>query len=210
MDKRIHWVDIAKGLLILMVVWGHINYVSVLVLGKACFVDVERTTSLYFPWYMAVFFCITGYCTNYRKPFLKFFKEKFKSLIIPNVLLGSMLFVPQSIMLGQPLESVIAGCIRNIFLYGGSYWFLTALFIADIIFYWILRLTDKRLLQLMILGILYLIGTVSFVYHVPNLMNFENAFALTGCLFLGMFFKQNNKFISDKRWALAIGGRQSL
>ena len=67
---RFQYIDIMKGILILLVVYGHtvwqahevgIHNQTIEMLGETGF--------LYEPFYMAAFFAITGYCSNFKKSY---------------------------------------------------------------------------------------------------------------------------------------------
>ena len=84
--ERLHYVDVAKGLLILMVILLHVSYTTIhdysiknaLFEGNLVFVNVVFT-----PFFMPAFFVITGMCTNFYKPFILFIWSSIKSIIIP-------------------------------------------------------------------------------------------------------------------------------
>lgn len=71
--SRLQYIDIMKGILILLVVYGHtawqahevgIHNQTIEILGQTGF--------LYEPFYMAAFFAITGYCSNFKKSYKDF------------------------------------------------------------------------------------------------------------------------------------------
>ena len=79
--ERLPYIDVAKGLLILMVVWGHFE----LILREthktsdpvvAYWDHVEIIWSAFF---MPAFFFITGLCGNFNKPFKKFVIQSFRT-----------------------------------------------------------------------------------------------------------------------------------
>lgn len=114
--KRFSYIDVAKGILILMVVWDHLPDVYIYLL-KQTNIHIEwldRTQWLFKIFFMPAFFCITGFCSNFNKDFKSFFVSNAKSLLIPNILLG--MIVSHSIGVGR------------VIMYGGSFWFLSALF----------------------------------------------------------------------------------
>lgn len=87
---RITWIDVAKGLLIIMVVYSHINWlysVSGLTVCEEWTILGKIGKYLWVPFYMPCFFLITGYCTGLDKNFKDFFSEKVISLLVPMLFL---------------------------------------------------------------------------------------------------------------------------
>ena len=133
MDKktnRLLWVDIFKGILIILMVLGH-----------------SKNSALYYiyTFHMAAFFFISGYTTDYDKYTLyEYIKRKFKQLIIPffyvNTIfwIGLMLLQKTSIYNLFFTQPVSLETIRNLYLnlwsipLGGATWFLFVLFLGSI------------------------------------------------------------------------------
>ena len=85
-NNRISWVDIAKGLLILIVVWGHVPSIALsqrLGLHHEGLDEMGKLMFVFNCFFMHAFFVLTGYTTNFKKNFLDFFFSSLKSLIIP-------------------------------------------------------------------------------------------------------------------------------
>lgn len=91
--KRLSYIDVAKGLLILLVVYDHLPdmYMYKLNLSNEYIEYLDKTQWVYKLFFMLAFFCITGMCSNFNKDFKTFFISNYKSLIIPNVILGMIL-----------------------------------------------------------------------------------------------------------------------
>lgn len=70
MDKqkreRIHYIDIAKGILIICVVITHTPAFAK-TYGVDGFQWLESLRPLFNSYFMPAFFCITGFCTNFGK-----------------------------------------------------------------------------------------------------------------------------------------------
>lgn len=90
--ERCHFIDVAKGILILLVVLHHqpmidkengIENTFLLCLGNA--------SSYYNAFFMPAFFVITGYCTNfYSKSISHFFVHQVLSIMLPAFCLGAL------------------------------------------------------------------------------------------------------------------------
>lgn len=133
---RLHYIDIAKGLLILTVLCHHVPHVSAIYNVDNAFVDFLKSTSvIYISFFMPAFFIITGYCTNFSKyNFMKFFLNNCKSILLPAFCLG---------FISMWLKLCSSGCtdlyeycklgFRTLIVQGGPYWFLASLFLSKMI-----------------------------------------------------------------------------
>ena len=73
MPKRIKYIDIAKGIGILLVVMGHNDLMAIFPFIK----------KLIFSFHMPLFFFLSGYFINTLTPFKVFFKKRFNGLLKP-------------------------------------------------------------------------------------------------------------------------------
>ena len=131
---RLHFVDVDKGILILIVVAHHVFQVmrnNGIIPTESVY--IER---FYATFFMPAFFFVTGYCSNFNKPFKQFLMSNIKSLIVPSLV---FFFLNRS---AEMLYFQTFSC-RNVlfaiklFLLTGGTWFLTALFWAKIIYWWL-------------------------------------------------------------------------
>ena len=89
-SERIPYIDVAKGILILLVVYDHLPdvYMYLLNLSNSHIEYLNDTQWIFKLFFMPAFFCITGMCSNFNKNFKPFLISNLKTLIVPNVLLG--------------------------------------------------------------------------------------------------------------------------
>lgn len=141
--SRFDTIDICKVLAIFCVVLGHYGIPPAL--------DTYIHT-----FHMPIFFLLAGYCFNFDKHGAKpkeFIISRAKSLLIPYVSFSLLTYIFWSIMylitdpkkVVNPLQYLDALFISNtvadkIPYYGGVQWFLTGLFITEIIFFGIMKL----------------------------------------------------------------------
>lgn len=83
-SQRIHWIDATKGLLILLMVLGHIGNIA----GSKGIDNTFLTKSMFFSslytcFFMQAFIMLSGYTSNFEKDFISFSKSLFKSIFIP-------------------------------------------------------------------------------------------------------------------------------
>lgn len=93
MKDRIHYIDLAKGILIILVVYGHIGWVIGHVQGfqNALMEDTYLISAYWGAFYMGAFFVITGYCSNFNISIKDFLVKNLKGLILPAFTLGAII-----------------------------------------------------------------------------------------------------------------------
>lgn len=142
--RRIPYIDVAKGILILLVIYDHLPDVFMYLL-KMSNTHVESLNEwqwVYKLYFMPAFFCITGMCSNFHKDFYTFIWSNFKILIIPNIVWG--------VILNHDFGGV--------FLHGGGFWFLSALFVSKMSYYTIVKYLDNFLQRIVLLLFFVVIG----------------------------------------------------
>ena len=141
LSPRLKYIDIAKGLLILMVIYNHTDN-----LANASGVDNEiinfvQNTCFFHSFFMPAFFIIAGMCSNYHKQFKVFAISNAKALLIPAVLLLLVRILIRFLFTGTFSRLEWSGITSPTFIVNLGYWnwFLTALFTTKILFYAILH-----------------------------------------------------------------------
>lgn len=125
--KRLHYFDVVKGFGIILVVLGHIEYIS----------DPLRTWISSF--HMPLFFIVSGMLMQYKdevsRPLKSTLAKKARGLIIPYLWFSLLYFVIDLLNIALhkiDLATFIEDCQYNITFYGMSVlWFLPALFVAE-------------------------------------------------------------------------------
>lgn len=143
-SKRLDWIDIAKGIAIILVIVGH---------------TVPNPSPLrhaIFSFHMPVFFILAGY-TFRPKPWRELLSGSVPRLLVPYLVLALAWQVPTFLMSGAPLTggTLLAGLETLVFASGvdvpglgvaavGMAWFLTALFTSRLLFNALVLLFDAR------------------------------------------------------------------
>ncbi len=161
--NRIEWVDSAKGIGILLVLFGHTSLPNSIV-------------QFIYSFHMPLFFFLSGMFFN-SNSFNLFFRRRIDRLVIPYFIFGIF-----SIFIWIGREYYIYGyfktsALQYIFglLYGSSkyltfnspLWFLTCLFTVSIYMYLILKIKSKSI-RLFIIIFLLLIGYMYSIFLVPH------------------------------------------
>lgn len=153
MKERIAWIDIAKCIGIFAIYLGHFGE-----LGGLAYAFV-------FSFHVPLFFFLSGCTSNYdHEPNLfKFVMKKFKRIIVP-----FYFFALASVMLSvithnygcadikEYLIIIVKGCIRNQF-FASSLWFLTCLFVMEIIFK-VMKMMKNRYLIILVSLLMFLLS----------------------------------------------------
>ena len=134
LPQRKDYIDALRGLSMIVVVYGH------LLLAKSR-TDYAAYFVFFSPINVALFFTISGYLFKPKKSDSEFFKHIFLRLVIPWVVLG--LF---------PYYNISRQLI--LLLTGTSYWFMNALIIGEIIWYYIHKISKNDEKKVILLGLL--------------------------------------------------------
>ncbi len=209
MKERIEWIDILRGIAMFFVVLGH------------AFVSKTNSIRNYiYSFHMPLFFFISGLTTKRKDiSFKEYLKKKSKSILVPYVFINIFVFIIKYILkitlnmyknlnLKTALIYFLKGYSSNIPCIQS--WFLLALFIMDLLFFVITKITknDKELsiivIGITILGYLYSISNYNFLmyYHIGT--------ALIGLFYyyLGYMFMKYinniNKVITNNKSLLLL------
>ena len=136
MKKRIGYIDMAKGLAIILVIVGHSSFVP------------HIAKMILYIFHIPLFFFLSGFTLNVRKyeNFSVYFLNKWKSLVVPFFLLNSFVFLFQLFVMypDQVLSFNILHFIKQLLISDRLHiyfqlWFLNVLFLAHVFIYFILK-----------------------------------------------------------------------
>lgn len=189
-NKRIEWIDAAKGIGLILVMLGHLQ--------------APYLVTWIYTFHMPLFFFLSGVTTlnGNRYNFTEFLKKKIKSLVIPYFSLGIIIWIFYVIIncfVGE--DNRLYG--SNLHMLGEFFkqehfwtiWFLAALFVAEIIFYWIDHLSQGQKIVKIIISVIVCIA--GFVYYriggsgLP--WNIDIALVAQFFLCMGQLFGDSNK-----------------
>ncbi|MDE7136696.1 MAG: acyltransferase [Muribaculaceae bacterium] len=154
-DGRIRYIDLAKGIGILLVVWYHIA------------TPVDNLLNLFF---MPLFFFLSGVCFNTGITLSDFFTKKSKRLLFP-LIIGAALGILLEIFVYNfaTYDSSIKSGFYNFWLVGNvPLWFLLTLFYTMTIVMLIEKSIRRQSLKLFIYAVLSAIGFSLSQLHIKN------------------------------------------
>lgn len=142
MTKRFEWIDAWRGILIILIVAGHVG--------------LRYITPLAYIFHVAAFFFISGYLTEFLKyEFEEFIGNKFKRLIIPfissNLLFYFIVYVVQAMGKGGVFYNNLISSTDWLRLFafdittdlGGATWFLLTLFFTFVLAFTVFKITGN-------------------------------------------------------------------
>ena len=188
-STRVEYIDIFRGIGILLMIMGHVGF------GKNFDYFIHA-------FHMPMFFFISGFLfkNNYTS-FISFLCKRIKTLLVPYFFWGIFHYIIYSIIkkqfLEEPLKHLFYDNTEGLPICG-ALWFLTAIFIANIIYYWLNKIKNEILKWIIVMGIAT-IGTLSGKLFTEK-MPFAMSASFVGIGLLHMGYKvnqiQNNKYIS--------------
>lgn len=194
---RLAYIDIAKGILIILVVIGHTIKGSVFV-TKAMIRIINA-------FHMPAFFIISGFLTDEAKlrnqKFGAYMKKRAIRLLVPYVVFEVIGGFWQMLLMG-PHAVNLTGIISGIFTvhcHVGADWFLIAMFISEILLYWTVK-TKTRIWYLFVIVASFLTA-----FYLPELnwlmANIRRVAAALAFILIGMCCK---KFFAHRSLLLFI------
>lgn len=202
--NRISWVDTTKGMLILLVVMGHIPVIMRMHFSEnidiVSYYDIPHCYIRSF--FMQAFFFLTGFTSSFNKPMNEFLGNILKSMLLPYITLSLYSKILGVLFLGESLWHEQEGEMTFFLL--ENFWFIHALILSKLLYY----ILDKYLYNKYLMGGVFLLLIVVSVLlnsyyntyhmnsHYHNLLHYRNGFAMAFFLWVGAMFK--GKDISNK------------
>ena len=179
MNERVKWVDVAKGIGIVLVIYGHV--------GKDIF-----TTWIY-TFHVPLFFFLSGYFFNPDKKPREFFLSKAKGLLLPYITLGIPLFLINLRFGFDPLELLKSYIIQQ---RASTLWFIAALFMQFVIAYVLYNTISQTLLRWGVVLSLSIVGIVLWRIGINSLpWNIDVSIVTLPFFCFGHYLRTNTKFV---------------
>lgn len=128
--KRIEWVDTVKYVCIIMVMLSHLE------------TRTEVWRAFYIPFFLTAFFFTAGYVYKPKGSFKEFMFKKFRQLFIPWLFFSVFDIVLSQMISFNAHESLPEELMRNFLQIRGQgdlIWFVAALFVAFVPFYFFIQ-----------------------------------------------------------------------
>ena len=190
-EKRIEWIDICKAVGILFVIVGHVG--------------IPESVDIWIhAFHMPLFFMLSGLCYKEKKHqhFLPFIKSRFLSLIVPYILFSVILYFLWNIIMYYVNINNVGTCgnlVNCMFTpasttscFGAVNWFLPSLFIVEV-FFWIICKITKYSKTKCTIAIIFL-SLISYCYPIITQYRIPLAIdsSLMGTTFYGIGWLMKN------------------
>lgn len=172
MDRDLS-IDIAKGIGIILVVYGH---------TKNC-----PIVDLIFAFHMPLFFLLSSMFIKIEET-SNFIYKKFRTLVIPFVIVYGLAFclkIPYFYLCRSKedtLKGIIDGTLLKVMNINGPLWFLACLMVVSCMYFYIIKYIRNKYLQATIILILFGVGSIGAIYNIDVPIYFCQA-----CIYL-LFF----------------------
>lgn len=173
--KRIEFLDLAKGICIIIVVFLHADFSSVLL------------TPLYLP----LFFTLSGYFFSDYDGFLNFLIKKVNQLIVPLIFfftLGLVIRIctnPEINLFDLIKQPFIEPLIQN-----APIWFLICLFWVNLFYYFLHTKVNYGIVRMIICLCLGFVGMILDIYSIYLPLFLGPAFSATPFFFVGVMLRK--------------------
>ena len=186
--KRLDYLDVSKGIGILLVVLGHIYTMRP---------GINRSipTVWIYSFHMPLFFIVSGILVKFtenkwtEQSFWQIFKSKFKRLMIPYFLFGMVSIILRCFLRGVSISNILWDAIYLFVLYGiEALWFLPALFIGEIMLIFMLKaIKNKMATILLVLGLFSFAIFIRDIDYNMILLILSRAFIALGFISVGYY-----------------------
>lgn len=181
--KRISYIDMAKGIGILLVVLGHSGFAS------------ESLLTWIMSFHMPLFFILSGMLLSHTNASSQnmstFLKKKVRTVLIPYFAFSVLSILFSGILDFASFGSYLPNAlVQTITFYGISVlWFLPALFFGETIFLFIRKHTSLIVSGLLYLTICLITVFSANTYHYHYVTNFENYISVLGAYLIAVFVR---------------------
>lgn len=192
--KRFSSIDICKGLLIILVVMVHVPLALDRVGLDYPYVRFLTNSTCYFytGFFMPAFFLVSGYASNFNKPVRQFLMSNVKGLLMPLLSLGVLSKMVEFAAFGDSFWTITTGGINYFFLVE-TLWFLSAMFVARILYLGVYHTFRKDYMRGLAMLLLLVVGValnhlhpeVQDPSHYHNFFHYRNAMCLSIFLWMG-------------------------
>lgn len=189
-ENRIAYIDIAKGILICCLMYGHmLIFARERGIDDSAMVVMQKGIKLYAGFFMQSFFIITGFCSSFKRDFGDFFWRNVKTLLIPAIILVVFSDYIQEIVFDHHITTEPLANLEGWITFGAP-WFILTMFFAKVAYWGLSRMEFKW--QVAIIAVLYLLGiALNITDVIPNYLYHRHTLLMLPYLFLGQLCKKH-------------------
>jgi len=190
-SKRIQWIDVAKGITIILMVLGHTSIPNCL-------------SNFIFAFHMPLFFLVYGWCTNWAKDnYGAFVLKKLRTLGIPFLVYSVAVILIAWVAGYQEIEwrSVLTNGWK-----GYALWFVPVLFFSLVVAKSIMSFINKAWFRYAICVLLILGGAFLRYRHIYLPWTLATVPYATCLVLLGSSLRKFQEYIDKPRWWIFVVG----
>ena len=149
--KRIDWIDSARGVAFLMVIYYHSIY------------ENRELMYYFFPVFLTMFFFVSGYLFKNTLSFKHLVEHRLRTLLLPFLIFGLFLIFSEILFPYKnmaPLPQRLSGFFLQIRNNYDKLWFIAALFIMNFPFYFLIKYAKSTKKLLLVSFVLFLLSTI--------------------------------------------------
>ena len=198
--QRTHWIDVSKGILILLLLFHHFTSAKkVLGIDSDYFFFLTSWEKVYTPFFMQAFLIMSGYCSNFNKPSKQFLGGVFKQLIVPFVFFEFVYCCISSI---ENSQFNVKGIYEYWIASGGtSFWFINALILSKIAIYYFRKLTSSSFICIIVtLVFLVFAYTLDYFDLGSNFMCIRQSLGSIFFVYFGLLLKEKKNIYEKLQW----------
>lgn len=213
MKKRIDWVDVVKGIGMILVIVSHTE--EHFMPGQLVTLKIPIYT-----FHMPLFFFMSGYLFSMKNSFKEFLKNKSKRILVPYFCLGTILVLFDTYWQGRNpfgnpwfqkerfFGEMLSLLYQNRF---WTLWFIACLFWMNILFYVIVKHLKSEKKRAIVVTVMAVAGLIYYMVGGPNLpWNIDVCFTAMPFFYVGYVCRKKD-FIGKKllanrwKWAMFAG-----
>lgn len=193
LKQRYPFIDMAKGMLIVCLVFHHIVSIARKEISVDNMMYITKIDVLFVPYFMQAFFFITGFCSSFNKKFSSFLITNIKTLLFP-LLFFSVLTQLIDWLLWDDEFLYVTVFGKKFFFVIELFWFLSSLFIAKHMMFAINFLFKNWFVQLLVILIPFFLAVNlnDQAFHSYNYFHWHNAFVNLFFLWIGFWVRKKD------------------
>lgn len=217
MQQRFEFIDLAKGIGMMMVIYLHvtINYPS-----KINIYAGSHWDTFVHSMFMPIFFILSGIFFSTKTPFKEWIVKKIKRLLVPFAIFYTLTYLLNIILVtflnvnlksGFSYWDIFAVFYKDVYP-NSAVWFLLALFWCSLYLYSILKITNKVWLQLSFVAICFSIGIMLNKTETNIPLYIDTAFSAVPFLYIGYWIRKKNllNWLQSQNKAVQIYSMSSM
>lgn len=142
MNNRVKYIDVAKGILILCVLYGHVHWIfgGYRTINDQIYLLSRKWV---YSFHMPAFFIISGFFIkkSTNMPFHSYILKKLRAILLP-FFAFEILYRIIYVILGTPVREALYSLLKLEF-YAIADWFLLSLFISSVLFYFLAKAESR-------------------------------------------------------------------